>query len=348
MLRIGIAGIGFMGMIHYLCYRKVAGAKVRALCEKEERRLAGDWRGIKGNFGPTGTMMDLAGVATYRELDEMLANPEIDVVDICLPPALHCQVAIAALEAGKHVFCEKPIALRPADANKMVAAAERAGKQLLVGHVLPFMPEYAFAYQAIRGGKYGKLLGAQLKRIISDPQWLPDFYNPQKVGGPLLDLHVHDAHFIRLACGMPAAVYSRGRMRGEVVEFVQTQFLFDDPGLVVGATSGTLRQQGRAFTNAFEIYLERATLLFDFAVIDDQPVVATPLSVLDDKGKVHRPKLAAGDPLAGFVAELKEVIKSIRTGQPSPILGGELARDAVLLCQKQTQSVTSGRPAKCV
>lgn len=348
MLRVGIAGVGFMGMIHFLCYRQVAGVKVHALAEKEEKRLAGDWRGIKGNFGPAGTMMDLSGVATYRELDEMLANPAIDVVDICLPPALHCPVALAAFAAGKHVFCEKPIALRPSDANKMVAAAKKSGKQLFVGHVLPFMPEYAFAYQAIRDGKYGKLLGAQLKRIISDPQWLPDFYNPHKVGGPLLDLHVHDAHFIRLACGMPNSVFSRGRMRGEVVEFVQSQFIFDDPGVVVGAISGTLQQQGRAFTNSFEIYLERATLLFDFAVIGDQPVVATPLTVLDDKGKVQRPKLPAGDPLAGFVAELKEVVKSLRTGKPSPILGGELARDAVILCQKQTQSVLTGRPAKCV
>ncbi len=347
MLRVGIAGIGFMGMIHFLCYRKVAGVKVAALCEKEEKRLTGDWRGIKGNFGPAGTMMDISGMATYRELDEMLANPAIDVVDICLPPALHCPVALAALAAGKHVFCEKPIALRPADANKMVAAAKRAGKQLLVGHVLPFFPEYAFAHEAIRSGKYGRLLGAQLKRIISDPQWLPDFYNPNKVGGPLLDLHVHDAHFIRLTCGMPTAVWSRGRMRGEVVEFVQTQFMFDDPSLVVGAMSGALAQQGRSFTNSFEIYLERATLLFDFAVIGDQPTVSTPLTVLDDKGKVQRPKLPLGDPLAGFVNEMKEVVRSIRTGKPSPILGGELARDAVLLCQKQTQSVVSGRPARC-
>ncbi len=347
MLRVGIAGIGFMGMIHYLCYRKVAGVNVAALAETDEKRLAGDWRGIKGNFGPAGTMMDLSGIATYRELGDMFANPALDAIDICLPPALHCPVAIAALEAGKHVFCEKPIALRPSDATKMVAAARKAGKQLLVGHVLPFMPEYAFAYEAIRGGKYGKLLGAQFKRIISTPQWLPDFYNPHKVGGPLLDLHVHDAHFIRLVCGMPTAVYSRGRMRGEVVEFVQSQFLFNDPGLVVGAMSGTLRQQGRAFTNAFEIYLERATLLFDFAVIGDQPMVATPLTVLDDKGKVQRPKLPAGDPLAGFVAELKEVVKSLKTGKASQILGGDLARDAVILCHKQTQSVISGRVVKC-
>src|SRR5437899_12923144 len=136
---------------------------------------------------------------------------------------------------------------------------------------------------------------------------------------------------------MVSVRYRSVSSRGMLVVLIQTHLLCDEPGIVVGATSDTLRQQGRAFTNAFEIYLERATLLFDFAVIDDQPVVATPLTVLDDKGKVHRPKLAAGDPLAGFVAELKEVVKSIRTGQPSPILGGDLARDAVLLCQKQTQ-----------
>ena len=348
MLRVGIAGIGFMGMIHYLCYQKVAGAKVRALCEKDEQRLAGDWRGIKGNFGPAGTMMDLAGVATYRELDDMLADPQIDLVDICLPPALHAKVAIAALAAGKHVFCEKPIALDPADADRMVAAAEKAGKLLLVGHVLPFFPEYAFAQRAIQSGKYGRLLGAQFKRVISDPLWLPDFYDPRKVGGPLLDLHVHDAHFIRLVCGMPTAVSSRGRMRGEVVEFVQSQFLFDDAELVVGAVSGALRQQGRSFTAAFEIYLERATLLYDFAVIGDQPHFATPLTLLGRKGSVERPDLGAGDPLAGFVAELKEVVKSVRTGKTSAVLGGKLARDAIRICQTETRSVVSGKQTRCV
>jgi predicted dehydrogenase len=346
MLRVGIAGIGFMGMIHYLCYRSVPGAKVRAICEQEEKRLAGDWRGIKGNFGPAGTMMDLKGIGTYRELDDMLRDSQIDMVDICLPPALHCDVAIKALKAGKHVFCEKPIALKPADAERMVAAAEKAGRQFFVGHVLPFMPEYQFAYQAIRGGKYGRLLGGHFKRVISDPLWLPNFYDPAKIGGPLLDLHVHDAHFIRLICGMPLAVSSRGRMRGEVVEFVESQFTFADPSLVVAATSGVINQQGRSFTAAYEIHLERATLLFDFAVIGGEPYTAMPLTVLDSKGGVERPKLGEVDPLAGFVAELKEAAKCIRTAKPSIVLGADLARDAVILCQKQTQAVKSGRPVK--
>jgi predicted dehydrogenase len=346
MINVGIAGIGFMGMIHYLAYQKVRGAKVAAMCETDQKRLAGDWRSIKGNFGPPGQMMDLKGIARYAELDKMLADPRIDAIDVCLPPALHAEVAIAALKRGKHVFCEKPIALKAADGKRMVEAAEKAGKLLMIGHVLPFFPEYNFAYKTIVGGKYGRLLGGHFKRIISDPLWLPDFYNPDKVGGPMLDLHVHDAHFIRLVCGMPRAVQSVGRMRGEVVEQFTTQYIFDDPTLVVTAASGVINQQGRAFTHAYEIHLERATLLFDFAVIGGEGVVPMPVTVLDNKGKVVRPKLGGGDPIDSFAAELAEMLRAIRTGKPSALLAGDLARDALILCQRQTESVERGKAVK--
>jgi predicted dehydrogenase len=343
MIRVGIAGIGFMGMIHYLAYQKLKGVKVVALCEQDRARLAGDWRTIKGNFGPAGTMMDLSGIATYEKLDEMLANPKLDLIDICLPPAAHAKVAIAALKAGKHVFSEKPIALVPADAERMVKAAKAAGKQLMIGQVLPFFPEYAFALQAVRGGKHGRLLGGHFKRVISDPLWLKDFYDPQKVGGPMLDLHVHDAHFIRLLCGMPRAVFTSGRMRGEVAEYFASQFLFNDPALVVSVTSGVIHQQGRGFCAGFEIHLERATLLYDFAVIDGQAETPMPLTVLTADGKVQRPKMKSTDPVDSFADELSEALKTVRNGTPSALLDGELARDAVILCQKQTASIQKGR-----
>jgi predicted dehydrogenase len=346
MVNVGIVGIGFMGMIHYLAYQRLKGARVAAVCSRDRKKLAGDWRGIKGNFGPPGTKMDLAGVSGYAELDELLADPRIDLVDLCLPPALHAEAAMAALRAGKHVICEKPIGLTTADADRMVAAAGKAGRMLMIAHVLPFFPEFAFARQAVTGGKHGRLLGAHFKRIISDPTWIPDFYDPRKVGGPVIDLHIHDAHFIRLLCGMPQAVSSRGWMKGEVVEFVNTQFDFGHDGPAVTAASGALRQQGRGFTHAFEIYLERATLLFDFAMIGPDPVVAMPLTVLGEKGKITRPKLDGGDAITAFVAELGEAAKAIRTGTPSPMLAGDLARDALLLCQRQTQSVSRGKPVR--
>src|SRR5436190_6575096 len=104
MLRVGIAGLGFMGMIHYLSYQRIKGVKVAAMCETDPKKLSGDWRGIKGNFGPPGEMMDLSGIARYPELEKLLADPKVDVVDICLPPGAHAPTAIAALKAGKHVF----------------------------------------------------------------------------------------------------------------------------------------------------------------------------------------------------------------------------------------------------
>src|SRR5690349_15519419 len=102
MIRIGIVGVGFMGMIHYLAARKLQGAKVVALCSRDEKKLAGDWRGIQGNFGPRGEMMDLSGVKKYRNLDEMVADREIDLVDVCNPTHLHGETALRALRAGKH------------------------------------------------------------------------------------------------------------------------------------------------------------------------------------------------------------------------------------------------------
>src|SRR3990172_1895716 len=147
MVNVGIAGLGFMGMIHYLAYEKVRGAKVRAVCEKDPERLSGDWRSIKGNFGPQGKRMDLSGISRYSALEEMFADPGLDMIDVCLPPSLHAATVIRALKAGKHVLCEKPIALVAEDAKRMVRAADDAGKMMMIAHALPFVPEYRFAYR---------------------------------------------------------------------------------------------------------------------------------------------------------------------------------------------------------
>jgi predicted dehydrogenase len=336
MINVGIAGLGFMGMTHYNAYKKVAGAQVTAICEEDPVRLSGDWRSIKGNFGPQGEIVDLEGVAKHPKLEGLMADANVDMVDVCLPPSLHARAAIAASEAGKHVLCEKAIALKPEDAVAMVDAAKRAGKQLMIAHVLPFVPEYHFAYQKIQSGEYGRLLGGHFRRIISDPLWLKDFYDPDGCGGPMVDLHIHDAHFIRLTCGMPKAVHSVGRMRGEVAEFFSTQFLFDDPALVVTATSGVINQQGRPFTHGYEIYFEKATLLFE-------SFTGTPLTVFTEDGQVEKPDLGSPDMLDAFPVELAEAARSAESNTPSQLLDGALARDALILGHKQTQSIVQRR-----
>jgi len=337
MTNVGIAGIGFMGWTHYQAYQRVDGVRIAAICEQNEKRLSGDWRDIQGNFGPPGEMVDVSDMTKYDNLDDLMNDSEVDVVDICLPPAAHADAAVKALEAGKHVFCEKPMALDVPSCQRMVGAAEQADRLLMIGHVLPMFAEYTYVRQAVNSSQYGKLLGGHFKRIISDPLWLKDFYDPQVCGGPLLDLHIHDAHFIRYLFGMPRGLCSQGRMRGEVVEFCNTLFQFDDPDLVVSATSGVINQQGRAFTHAFEIHFEKATLLYDFAVIGGEGKLLMPLTVLDEQGEATSPELGEHDEITPFVAEIEEMLRSVTTHRPSSILSGDLARDAIILAHKQTE-----------
>ena len=186
MTRVGIIGIGFIGWIHWLAYHRLGGVRVAAISESIPERRAGDWRSIKGNFGPPGEQVDLTGINAYADLEELIRDPDVDLVDITLPTALHADVAIRALEAGKHVFCEKPMALRLADCERMAEAAKKNDRLLMIGHVLPFFPEYDWARKVIRSGEYGRLRGGAFRRVISDPTWIKDFWSPERIGGPML------------------------------------------------------------------------------------------------------------------------------------------------------------------
>jgi predicted dehydrogenase len=343
MLRVGISGVGFMGWIHWLAYQRVPGVQVVAICTRDEKKRQGDWTSIQGNFGPPGEQVDLSKIRCYETLDEMLADPNVDLVDVCLPPYLHEEATTKACAAGKHVFCEKPMALTDESCVNMLAAGESSGKQVFVGQVVPFFPEYRYVYEhAVDQGKYGDLLGGHFKRIISDPEWLEDFYDADRVGGPLIDLHVHDAHFIRLMAGrQPTAVTSQGRMKGDVAQYCATVFHFDGAPLVISAVSGVTMQQGRSFTHGFEMHFEKATLLYDFSVLGGKGALSQPLTVLHHTGIVEQPHVG-GDPVEAFVGEIQEIVNAVQQNRPSPILHGSLARDAIQLCHAQNESVKTG------
>lgn len=343
MIEVGIVGLGFMGMIHYLAYRNIPGVRVAAICETKQSRLEGDWTDIKGNFGPPGEQMDLSGVATFTNIDDMLASTNLDLIDVTLPPSLHAEATIKSFAAGKHVFCEKPMALTVAECERMTAAAAAADRRLFVGHVLPFFPEYRWAYETVMSGQYGALRGGAFRRVISNPAWLKNFWSAEHVGGPLFDLHVHDAHFIRLLFGMPDDVVSRGRMREGLPEFWHSFFSYRDKDYLVQATCGTTDQQGRAFNHGFEIHLERATLLFEFAVLNGEGSYLCPPTILDENGKSERVDVGDGGPIDAFEAELRNVIESLRKNQESPILNGGLAEDAVKICQMEANSIAASR-----
>src|SRR5436309_11498904 len=239
MVRIGIVGLGFMGMMHYLSARRVKGARVTAIHTRDPKKLAGDWRGIRGNFGPPGQVMDLGDVKRSPGLDQLLADPDVDLVDVCNPTHLHPETVLACLKAGKHVLVEKAIALKAEDADEMVRAAKAAGKLLMVAHVLPFFPEFAFVARAVREGAHGKLLGAHFKRVISRPDWSAEIGDASKTGGPAVDLHIHDTHFIGLVAGVPGRVFATGVVgAGGAVDYLTAQYVYGPGGPAVSCSSG--------------------------------------------------------------------------------------------------------------
>jgi predicted dehydrogenase len=332
-----------MGMIHFLAASKLGDGQVGAICSRDPKKLAGDWTGIQGNFGPKGSQMDLSGISAYADFAELLADPTIDLVDLCVPNDEHARLTIQALEAGKHVLVEKPIALTIADGVAMVDAARASGKLLMVGHVLPFFPEFAFAREAILSGKYGALRAAHLTRVIARPDWSSGISDADRSGGPAIDLHIHDTHFVGLVCGVPKAVHTRGVVERGAVVHLSTQYIYDDPNLAISSVSGALSQSGRSFAHGFEFYLEDATLSFEFASLGGQGHLATPLSVILPDGTVERPELpGSGDPIDAFVAELTSAVEAVATGIPSPTLSGELALQALKLCHAEVESARTG------
>jgi predicted dehydrogenase len=335
MVRIGIVGLGFMGRIHYLASQKLSGGKVTAVCSRDPAKLAGDWRGTRGNFGPEPGHVDLAGVKTFAAYADMLADPDIDLIDVCAVTDQHAPLAIAALNAGKHVLVEKAISLTPEDADAMLLAAKSAGKLLMVAHVLPFFPEFKFAADVIRSGKYGNLVGAHFKRIIAKPDWSADIGDAAKTGGPAVDLHIHDTHFIGLVCGVPQHVSSVGVVEGGAVTYLLTSYLYGAGGPVVTCASGAVSMAGRPFVHGYEVYLTGATLTYESG--------AMPLTVITNTGS-ERPQLAGGDdPLSAFTDELQAAVDGVRAGKEPDLLSGKLARDALVLCHREIESVKMGK-----
>ncbi len=137
-------------------------------------------------------------------------------------------------------------------------------------------------------------------------------------------------------------MHSRGVVENGVVVHLTTQYLFDTPDLAVSCVSGALSQNGRPFTHGFQLYLDRATIAFEFANLGGQGHVAMPLSLILPDGTVERPELGAGDPVDGFVRELTVATRAVAAGQTAPELAGDLARQALLLCLAEVESVRKG------
>ncbi|MGX7164138.1 Gfo/Idh/MocA family protein [Enterococcus massiliensis] len=179
MLKIGLIGCGTMGSTHSKAYKSIANAKLTQVFDIRIEKSK--------------VVADEHGANICKNFEEMLKQ-EIDILDICLPTYLHAEYAISAMNAGKNVFCEKPMAISTETASQMIKVANQNNVKLSIGHVLRFFPQYDNAIKLIKQNKVGvpKLIRTIRNQALPEWSWENWYLDYEKSGGPILDLIIHD------------------------------------------------------------------------------------------------------------------------------------------------------------
>ena len=330
MLKIGIVGLGFMGKMHYRCYDAMDNVQITAICDADAEQLK-NTSGVSGNISGAEEELDFSDKQLFLDLTSMLAEADLDAVSIASPTFLHASQTIDALNSGKNVLCEKPMALNYSDCLKMVETAERSGKCLQIGHCIRFWPEYVQAKQIIDSEQYGKVLAASFQRLSLTPIWSWDncFLDGNRSGGAMLDLHIHDTDFVQHVFGIPNEVFSRGVIgpSGDYDHTV-TQYLYDDQK-VVTAEGGWIMAPEFGFEMSFKIMLEDATLLYSSA---QQPT----FKICPKEGEMIIPEIEDGD---GYSFEIQHFVDFISGKSVQSVISPEQSADAVKIIEAEKESV---------
>lgn len=320
MMRVGLIGTGLMGRTHAQGWMQRPGVLTAIYSSS---RGAAD---LARHF-------NLIHCATYAELLE-----KVDILDICTPTPSHAEYAMQAAQAGKHLICEKPLALTLKDADQMLQAVSDAGVRLFVAHVLRFFPQYRAAWQQVQAGAIGTPKVLKLTRVSTPPtpgSWLLD---EQQSGGVPLDLMIHDLDFARWVAGNVQEVYAQEtRKAGKVM--VQATLAHTD-GAITLVEGGWAAPPG-VFRTSLDIAGTAGVI--EWTSDAAPPLVASgpPESVPEQDGAAL-PALSADDP---YAAELWHAYDALQTGQPF-LIEPDDARRSLALALAVQQSIHSGQAAQ--
>lgn len=259
-VRIGIIGLG-IGKWHLDSFKQTTNAEVVALCDANEERL----KKIGAEAGIT---------KLCANIGSLLRNRDIDAVSVCLPNYLHAKVAVAAMKAGKHVLCEKPLAASVTDAQKIVKAERETGKKCMVAMKFRFQPEAHYIAEELKKGAFGEVYYGYthyLRPLGGIPTGAGNwFINKAKSGGgALIDNGVHllDINWYLMGSPKPVSAFGSTYAKfGPDIESIKDTFDVEDFGC------GLIK-----FENGASIYLDNA-----WSSMVDDTVMA--LKIIGTKG----------------------------------------------------------------
>jgi UDP-N-acetylglucosamine 3-dehydrogenase len=255
-LKVAVIGCGSIARHrHFVEYNAHAGVEITAVCDIVGERAE--------------EMAEKYNARSYTSYEELLANENVDAVSVCLPNALHAPVSIAALNAGCHVLCEKPMATSREEANEMIETAKKNNKKLMIAHNQRFVSSHVKARKLIESGEVGRIYSFRTAFGHGGPEgWSVDgkeswfFKKEEAFIGAMGDLGVHKADLLR---------YLLGEEFVEVAGFVETSAkkgtdVDDNAVCVLKTESGTIGTLAASWSytakedNSTIIYGENAIL----------------------------------------------------------------------------------------
>ncbi|MEF3302106.1 Gfo/Idh/MocA family protein [Paenibacillus sp. GYB003] len=322
-MKIAIVGCGTMGQT----FARIVGAMPNA-------ELVGIY-----NHSPhtAKAFAESLGTKWYSSYDELLATKQLELVIITLPTYLHKAYTIRAAAYGKHIICEKPIALNPKDAEEMLHACDRAGVRLFVGHVLRFFPEYMHARKQITEGAIGTIGIVRAKRASLHPPANSWFADSGKSGGVIFDLMIHEIDFIRSLLGEVRSVYAAGK-RAAGFEYAAVTMRFENGAI---ANAEAVWGHPASFHSKLDIFGTDGVLRCDSQ--SSRPLVlhrSDSGSAAEAEGVVLPEAPSRQDP---FALEIEHFIDCIRN-RKEPVVTAADACEAVAVARMASESIETGKP----
>ncbi len=327
---VGIIGMGFMGQTHARAYaaaaRTGAPCVLRAVCDPNAERRAGR-AAHAGNIAAADRdpPFDPDAVRGYADPDELLADGSIDLVSVCTHTDSHVDLAIRAIDAGRHVLVEKPVALSSPEVERLIAHARRSDRLCVPAMCMRHWPGWADLKRLVASGEHGSVRHARFERLGSAPAWADFYADPDRCGGAIFDLHVHDADLALWLFGPPESVHSVGDAR-----HVSTHMRY--PGGPAVATEGGWLSAGFPFRMGFTVEFERAVAAFDSS---RDPAMT--LHTSDGPRPVPLPAHT------GYDAQARAMVNAVVTADASGLPSLDDALAVTRLIEAERRSAAEGR-----
>lgn len=285
-MRVGVLGRGFMGRTH-----------LKALAEIPD-----------------------VEVAAASEIAKVIADPDVDAVDICLPTNLHAPVALEALRAGKHVLVEKPMALDIETSRQMIEAAKKQKRVLMIAHVLRFFPMYLALGDILASGRIGAPHSAMFRRRCGAPAWGAWLTDPEQSGGGIFDLLIHDMDLCLHFFGKPETVMATGyEALADGVDVITAELHYSG-GLTAVITGGWHHPKAYPFSMEYTVVAEKGTV--EYSSLGCAP------TLYRADGEIEMLAMTEQD---GYRAEIEYFLDCCRSGVPPSLCPPEESAEAVAL-----------------